>query len=132
MNRLAHLTSRRFQSTSSKVVVPVGAFASVDATRASLPPKVAELLREYPSVITLPVQWGEQDSYGHLNNVYYCRYFESGRLAHFEQVGSKFLTAEETERFVKAASYKAVGPIVKSVNINYRKVVDYPDTGNHF
>ena len=28
----------------------------------------------------LPVAWGEQDAFGHLNNVVYFRYFENVRM----------------------------------------------------
>ncbi|KAJ3205863.1 hypothetical protein HDU82_004922 [Entophlyctis luteolus] len=69
-------------------------------------------------------------SYGHLNNVHYMRYFESGRMAYFEQVLSKFLTEDEARGFINAAAEKKIGAIVKSIALNYRKVVDYPDTGD--
>ena len=35
----------------------------------------------FPVVIELPVQWGEMDAFGHVNNVVYLRWFESGRIA---------------------------------------------------
>ncbi|KAI9353750.1 HotDog domain-containing protein [Obelidium mucronatum] len=121
------MVPKRLQSTVVPAI-PVGGLATAEATRASLSPKVASLLKDYSSLITLPVQWGEQDCYGHLNNVHYLRYFESARLAHFEQLGAKYLTPEQTASFVKAPDSKTIGPIVKSVSFNYRKVVDYPDT----
>src|SRR6516165_5252914 len=47
---------------------------------------IAELLAGYPVVIQLPVVWGEMDSYRHVNNVVYFRYFESARLEYFARL----------------------------------------------
>ncbi|KAJ1909865.1 hypothetical protein IWQ60_010950 [Tieghemiomyces parasiticus] len=33
-----------------------------------LSPTIRELVRAYPSVIRLPIQWGSQDTFGHVNN----------------------------------------------------------------
>lgn len=35
----------------------------------------------------LPVQWGEMDELGHVNNVIYIRYFESARIEYFTESG---------------------------------------------
>ena len=37
-----------------------------------LPEAVAAKLVAYPSTVTLPMQWGFQDGYGHVNNVRAC------------------------------------------------------------
>jgi len=34
-----------------------------------LPDNVAAKLTAYPSTVTIPIQWGYQDLYGHVNNV---------------------------------------------------------------
>ena len=39
---------------------------------------------DFAHFITLPVQWGDMDSIGHVNNAIYFRYIESGRIAYFE------------------------------------------------
>src|SRR5687768_14878016 len=39
----------------------------------------AALLAGLPVVVELPVVWGEMDSYRHVNNAVYFRYFESAR-----------------------------------------------------
>ena len=41
-------------------------------------------LREYPVVISLPIQWGDQDAFGHVNNTVAIRWFESSRIAYIE------------------------------------------------
>ena len=77
----------------------------------------ANLLQDFPVVIEAPVAWGEMDSMRHVNNIVYFRYFESARIAYFEQCG--FLTAmEET----------GVGPILASTRCRFRRPLTYPDT----
>ncbi|KAJ1563222.1 hypothetical protein HK405_002804 [Cladochytrium tenue] len=105
----------------------LGAYgADVATIRASLPPAVATLLKDYPSVITLPVQWGEMDSYRHLNNVVYARYFETGRMAFVHQVLEPRLPAAEFARFVSGRD--GVGMILGAVGIRYKAPVTFPDT----
>jgi hypothetical protein len=36
-----------------------------------------ELLAKFPVVVRFPVQWGDQDAHGHVNNVIPHRWFES-------------------------------------------------------
>jgi acyl-CoA thioester hydrolase len=56
------------------------------------------------------------DSYGHVNNVIYFRYFEHARIAYLDQIG--WLTSmRET----------GLGPIVASTSARFRKAVAYPD-----
>jgi acyl-CoA thioester hydrolase len=37
--------------------------------------------------IEIPVAWGEQDLFGHVNNIVYFRYFESVRMHFLDRVG---------------------------------------------
>jgi acyl-CoA thioester hydrolase len=74
-------------------------------------------LAAYPVVVDLPVVWGEMDSYRHVNNVVYFRYFESARLEYFRRLGW-FEYEEET----------GVGPILAATHARFRKAVTYPDT----
>ncbi len=41
---------------------------------------------EFRHLLVLPVRWGDMDSFGHVNNVQYIRYLESGRVAYLEEV----------------------------------------------
>jgi acyl-CoA thioester hydrolase len=70
----------------------------------------------FPTVIELPVQWGDQDAYQHVNNVLHFRWFESARIAYLEQIGLKDLYHKER-----------VGPILAAINCNYRRQLQYPD-----
>jgi acyl-CoA thioester hydrolase len=43
---------------------------------------------DFAHFVTLPVQWGDMDSLGHVNNAVYFRYIESGRIAYFNAIGA--------------------------------------------
>jgi acyl-CoA thioester hydrolase len=77
----------------------------------------SELLAGYPVVVELPVVWGEMDSYRHVNNVVYFRYFESARLEYFRRLGW-FEYEKET----------GVGPILQATSARFRRPLTYPDT----
>jgi acyl-CoA thioester hydrolase len=81
-------------------------------------PKIKpEELREYPVVIVLPVLWGDQDSFGHVNNTIPFRWFESARIAYLEQSDLGHLM-----------STNGIGPILAAIGCNYRRQLHYPDT----
>jgi len=75
------------------------------------------LLAQFTTVIAIPVQWGDQDAFGHVNNTIYLRWFESARIVYLERIGMMELHAAEN-----------VGPILASVACDYRRPVTYPDT----
>ena len=76
----------------------------------------SELLAGYPVVVELPVVWGEMDSYRHVNNVVYFRYFENARIAYLDRVG-----------WMRSREETGLGPIVASTSARYRKPLSYPD-----
>ncbi len=71
----------------------------------------------FPVMIQLPVVWGEMDSYRHVNNVVYFRYFESARLEYIRRL-DWFAYEQET----------GIGPILASTQARFRKALTYPDT----
>lgn len=79
--------------------------------------EVHELLAGYPVVIELPVQWGDQDAFGHVNNVIYFRWFESARIAYFGRIG-----------LMKPEDVAQVGPILASSSCDYRRSIVFPDS----
>lgn len=79
--------------------------------------EIDKLLAEYPIVVVLPVVWGEMDSYRHVNNVVYFRYFESARLEYFRRMG--WFEYEEAT---------GVGPILATTEARFRRALTYPDT----
>lgn len=75
-----------------------------------------KLLKEFPSVIELPVQWGEMDAAKHVNNSVYIRWGESARIAYFDKMD---LDNSFTEQ---------IGPILGWQDCKYIFPVTYPDT----
>ena len=80
-------------------------------------PTYPENLDEYRVVITLPILWGDQDAFGHVNNTVPIRWFESARIAYLEQSGLKHV-----------ADASGLGPILAAIECNYRRQLHYPDT----
>ena len=74
-----------------------------------------EIAKGFPAYVSQPVQWGEQDGFGHINNMHFIRWFETARIALLEKCGFE-ITA------------RGVGPILAAVSCNYRQQVKYPDT----
>ena len=77
---------------------------------------VAELLAKYPVIVRQPVVWGDMDSYRHVNNTVYFRYFENARLEYFRRLGW-FEYEEQT----------GIGPILAATQARFRKPLSYPD-----
>ena len=80
-------------------------------------PQATEHLPDYPIVVRIPVQWGEMDAYGHVNNTVFFRYFESARVAYLRECG--FTDSYDRDR---------VGAILHSTSCRFRQPLFYPDT----
>ncbi len=80
-------------------------------------PEVARLLSGFPVVIEVPIWWGDQDAFGHVNNTVPLRWFESARIDYTSRVGLSDLFRE-----------RKIGPILASITINYRAQLHFPDT----
>ena len=39
-----------------------------------------EFIEHYPATVDIPVQWGEQDGFGHINNAVFIRWLEASRI----------------------------------------------------
>ncbi len=74
-------------------------------------------LSAFPVVVEIPVQWGEMDAYGHVNNTVIFRFFESARVAFLERC-----------RFVAAYDELKIGGILHSTDCRFRQPLYYPDT----
>jgi acyl-CoA thioester hydrolase len=72
---------------------------------------------QFPVTIDWPVHWGDQDLFGHVNNVVYFRWFESARVAYLDRIGLARLHGLED-----------VGPILAAISCNFRRQIEYPDT----
>jgi acyl-CoA thioester hydrolase len=79
--------------------------------------QIDTLLAGYPVLVTQAVVWGDMDSYEHVNNVVYFRYFENARLEYFRRMDWFNLEKEI-----------GVGPILAATSARFRKALTYPDT----
>jgi acyl-CoA thioester hydrolase len=78
--------------------------------------EISDPLFQFPVVVEIPVAWGEMDSFQHVNNIVYLRYFETARIAYFERLGL-MQVREET----------GIGPILASVSCQFRIPLTHPD-----
>ena len=74
-------------------------------------------LASHPIVVSLPIQWGDQDAMGHVNGVVYFRWFETARVAYLNQCGLSHLMGDE-----------GLGPILAAIKCDYRRQLKHPDT----
>jgi len=71
--------------------------------------------QEFTHVFPLSVRWGDADVYGHINNVEFVRYVESGRVAYCEEVmGLKLKVGMEA------------GWVLADMQCTYLQQVHYP------
>ncbi len=76
-----------------------------------------ETLDGYSATVRIPVQWGEMDAYGHVNNTVFFRYFESARIRYLERCG-----------FTDSYDRDKIGAILHSTSCRFRRPLFYPDT----
>ncbi len=74
------------------------------------------LLEGYPVVVEFPIAWGEMDSFHHVNNVVYFRYFENARIVYSEKLGLHTYK-EQT----------GIGPILGSICCRFKLPLTFPD-----
>lgn len=78
---------------------------------------MTDLLANYPVVLDWPVQWGDQDAFGHVNNTVYFRWCESARIAWLQKLGLGSWMQPTT-----------LGPILAHIDCNYKRQLHFPDT----
>ncbi len=70
----------------------------------------------FPVQVSIPVQWGDMDAFGHVNNTVYFKYFETARLAYFTAVG----VMEDIQKL-------QLGPILAETNAQFKRALVFPD-----
>lgn len=68
-----------------------------------------------PIIIAIPIQWGDQDMFGHVNNIHFLKWFETARVEYLLQCGARL-------------SNEGVGPILAAIQCDYVRQVRHPDT----
>jgi acyl-CoA thioester hydrolase len=74
-------------------------------------------LKDFPVIVKFPIAWGDMDSFGHVNNIRFFKYFESARIKYFEEIG-----------LVDVMHLTKTGPILASTSCKFIKPIIYPDT----
>jgi acyl-CoA thioester hydrolase len=75
------------------------------------------LLSGYPLITTIPVLWGDEDAFAHVNNLAYLRWCESARVEYMRRVS---LWTDPPPA--------GTGPILAGVKCDYKMPLTYPDT----
>ncbi|KAF8957109.1 HotDog domain-containing protein [Flammula alnicola] len=71
------------------------------------------------------IVWGDQDSFQHVNNVRYIRFFESARIKWMMSLGEELGGPVRAKAMI---SGQGVSLILKSIDVQFRRPVTYPDT----
>jgi acyl-CoA thioester hydrolase len=61
----------------------------------------------------MPIRWGDMDAMGHVNNTVYFRYFETARIAWFDQIAC-------------APDPAGTGPVIVNAHCSFLKQLTYP------
>lgn len=65
--------------------------------------------------LEIPIAWGEQDAFGHLNNVAYFRYFESVRMHYLERIG-----------VLRSHDEEGIGVLLATTTCDFLRPVKWP------
>jgi len=71
-------------------------------------------MNSFPVVCRIPVQWGDMDALGHVNNARYFTWFESARMALFAEIG------------LGSIGIPDVGPILAHTRCDFLRPVTWP------
>ena len=78
---------------------------------------MSDILKSFPVVAEIRIRWGDMDSFQHVNNTVYFRYFETARIEYFTRVG-----------FMNILEKYEIGPILGSTSCRFKIPLTYPDT----
>lgn len=76
----------------------------------------SEFNKAFVVQVKLPVQWGDMDAFGHVNNTMYFRYFETARLAYMAEM-----------KLLQTMQKKQIGPILAETDCRFKSPLTYPD-----
>jgi len=76
-----------------------------------------EALAGFPVVVTIPVLWGDQDAFAHVNNLVYLGWCETARVEYMQRAGMWVPLPPQ-----------GVGPILASIKCDFKLALNYPDT----
>ena len=85
-----------------------------------------QFLSRFPVACRVPVQWGEQDAFNHLNNVQYVRYMENARIKYFKALLLEINNPQPEH--LAFNSGKGLGPILSEAYVKFLHPVLAGDT----
>ena len=65
--------------------------------------------------IQLPIDWSDQDAFGHVNNLAILRYAQTARVHYLEAIG-----------MMQAHGASGIGPVLASTGCQFRRQLFYP------
>lgn len=68
----------------------------------------------FPVITAVTLEWGQQDAFGHVNNIHHFRWFETGRIDYLTRLGVPVVA-------------HGIAPILAAINCNYRRQIKWPD-----
>jgi YbgC/YbaW family acyl-CoA thioester hydrolase len=74
----------------------------------------------------VPIQWGDQDSMGHVNNVQYVRWCETGRTNWTRKYG-KYFDVKNKQEWDELLTARGVGLILRSITVDFKFPMTWPD-----
>ena len=74
-----------------------------------------DALQQFPVAVRLPIQWGDLDAYGHVNNLVYLKWFETARAAYATEVGVQVIPGPD-----------GVGAVIGSIECKYLRQLGFP------
>jgi len=74
-------------------------------------------LDDFHISIEIPIAWGDMDSFKHVNNTKFFKFFETARIKYFEEAG-----------FIETMKKDSIGPILATASCKFIKPLFYPDT----
>jgi acyl-CoA thioesterase FadM len=85
-----------------------------------------QFLSLFPVACRVPVQWGEQDPFNHLNNVQYVRYAENARIKYFKSLLLEI--SKPQPEHLDFLTAKGLGPILAETHVKFISPVTAGDT----
>ena len=83
-----------------------------------------DFLKSFPVISRVPVQWGDMDSFAHVNNTVYFKYQEAARLKFMDMLMKNIDTTKfDVDSYLKASN---VGPILADTYCKFKYPLKYP------
>ena len=97
-------------------------FSDLDRT---LCQKAVHELQGFPLVTRVDLLWGQQDSFGHVNNVRHLQFFETSRCLYFRHIQQ--MSGRDFTNSPSVSRGDSVGPILANVTAKYTAILEWPN-----